>query len=382
MLTTTGSATRSGLVVTAEILPVVLFGVPSGGWAQRLGARRTMLVADAIRGTLVALVPALYWLGGLPFWALLAIVFATGVVVTPYPAAQQILLAEVSGADERTLTRATSMLHSATRIALLLGPPASGVLIVLIGAPAVLVVDAASFVAVLPLIVSMPRPAPVGEPEPPTGLLDGVTVVWADPLLRTWTAASVFSEAAYQAVFVAFPVVTIVRYHASAALAGSLVAAFGGGAVAGSMLAARLAVRVGGRWFAVAGKFVQAAAFTALVPAWPPAGLLAVSVVLGLGNGLTNGPVAVIRLLRLTPGQRPKALTAIGTVTWLGGIVGLVGAGPILDASSATVMFAGLTVLVWTSVGVFVAGARCSGPPQSIGMIAARRRGNGRYWVA
>jgi len=72
VLTTTGSAARSGLVMAAEVAPVVLFGVVSGGWAARVGARRWMLLSDSLRAPLVALVPLLYALGVLPFWLLVA----------------------------------------------------------------------------------------------------------------------------------------------------------------------------------------------------------------------------------------------------------------------------------------------------------------------
>ena len=52
VLATSGSATRMGLVVTAELVAVAVFGVPGGAVAQRIGARRTMLVTNASAGPL------------------------------------------------------------------------------------------------------------------------------------------------------------------------------------------------------------------------------------------------------------------------------------------------------------------------------------------
>jgi len=57
VLVTTGSPTRMGIVFAVEVVPMALFGIPSGAAVQRFGARRTMLVCDAARAPLVALVP-------------------------------------------------------------------------------------------------------------------------------------------------------------------------------------------------------------------------------------------------------------------------------------------------------------------------------------
>ncbi len=355
VLTTTGSAARSGLVMAAEVAPVVLFGVVSGGWAAWVGARRWMLLSDSLRAPLVALVPLLYALGVLPFWLLLVIVFVVGVFATPYTASQQILLAHLAADDETALIRATAKLQAATRLTLLLGPPAAGALIAAIGAPAVLLLDAATYLAVLPLIYRTPADDAQDSGSTP-GVLAGLTTVYADRLLGTWTTASIFSEAAYQAVFVAFPVLTLLRYHATATLAGVLLAAFGTGAIAGSIIASRAAGRVSLKWIALIGKTGQALAFIALIPAWPAVGLVSVSVILGLFNGLTNGPVGAIRLQRIAPATRAKALTAIGTITWLGGISGLIGAGPTLDSTSPTLLFIALACLQLLSLTLFVIG--------------------------
>lgn len=356
VLTTTGSAARSGLVMAAEVAPVVLFGVVSGGWAARVGARRWMLLSDSLRAPLVALVPLLYALGVLPFWLLMVIVFVVGVFATPYTASQQILLAHLAADDEAALIRATAKLQAATRLTLLLGPPAAGALIAAIGAPAVLLLDAATYLAALPLIYRTPAPDHAQDSGSTAGVLAGLTTVYADRLLGTWTTASIFSEAAHQAVFVAFPVLTLLRYHATATLAGVLLAAFGASAIAGSIIASRAAGRVPLKWIALIGKTGQALAFIALIPAWPAVGLVSVSVILGLFNGLTNGPVGAIRLQRIAPATRAKALTAIGTITWLGGISGLIGAGPTLDATNPTVLFIALACLQTLSLTLFVIG--------------------------
>src|SRR5262245_64299026 len=46
VLITTGSTARMGWVLASELLPVGLLGIPSGSVIARLGAKRTMNVAD------------------------------------------------------------------------------------------------------------------------------------------------------------------------------------------------------------------------------------------------------------------------------------------------------------------------------------------------
>src|ERR687891_1416216 len=76
VLTTTGSASRMAIVLAVESASLAVFGFLSGNIAARMGPRRTMLVSDAARAPLVALVPVLHALDALSFPLLLAIVAA------------------------------------------------------------------------------------------------------------------------------------------------------------------------------------------------------------------------------------------------------------------------------------------------------------------
>ena len=67
VLVTTGSPAQMSLVLAVEIAPMALLGIPSGSLIGRLGARTTMLLSDALRAPLIALVPLLHWAGHLSF---------------------------------------------------------------------------------------------------------------------------------------------------------------------------------------------------------------------------------------------------------------------------------------------------------------------------
>jgi MFS family permease len=49
VLTTTGSPARMGVVLAVESASLAVFGFLSGNVVARLGPRRTMLIADAVR---------------------------------------------------------------------------------------------------------------------------------------------------------------------------------------------------------------------------------------------------------------------------------------------------------------------------------------------
>lgn len=357
VLTTSGSPARASLVLAAEMAPVALFGIVSGSWAQRVGARRWMVLADATRAPLVAAVPVLALVGLLPFWGLLAVVFAVGTFAASYTASQQVVLADLVGDDPVVLSRATSLLQSATRLTVLLGPPAAGVLIAVMGARAVLLLDAMSYLAAAVLVVlAVPRSIRSAA-QAATGVLAGIRFLFADRLLGLWSSASVLSEAAYQALFLTLQVLVIARYHASATLVGLLLGAFGGGALAGSLLAMRLLRRRPPRRLALIGKLGQTVAFLPLVVALPPYVVAVVLVLLGVFNGIANGPTFAVRMGRTPVGLRPQVLTAATTVTMLGGTAGLLSAGPALEALPISGVIAGMAVLQVASAGLFFTGA-------------------------
>jgi MFS family permease len=84
VLITTGSTARMGWVLAAELLPVGLLGIPAGSLIARLGAKRTMNLADAVRAPLMTGIPILHWTGHLHFGLLLGFTFLLGCFTAPY----------------------------------------------------------------------------------------------------------------------------------------------------------------------------------------------------------------------------------------------------------------------------------------------------------
>jgi MFS family permease len=78
VLTTTGSAARTGLVVFAEMAPYLVLQVLSGPVIDRIGSRRISIVGDLVSMGTVALIPLLYAADALRFGPLLALVAVVG----------------------------------------------------------------------------------------------------------------------------------------------------------------------------------------------------------------------------------------------------------------------------------------------------------------
>ena len=357
VLTTTGSATRMSLVIAAEAVGLALTGFVAPRLLGRIGARRTMMVCDAARAPLMLVIPVLHWADALSYGLLAAVAFAIGALTAPHFAAQRIIVPELLGEDERVVSQASALFQGAQRITLLLGPPVAGVLIGVIGAPVLLVVDAATYVVAVALVgLFVPRGRPVEMTEEDRGLRTGLRWVSREPLVRAWRLSLVVGDVAWQAVFIAFPVLVVARYDSDPRIVGALFAAIGVGAVLGNTVAYRLVQQMDGLVLIARVALGQALPLWVLVfevPAWAAVAAIGVC---GLANGLINPSLHAIITLRIPPALRPTVLSSLMTVHALSMPIGILGAGPLLDAFGVTPVFA-LCATIQTAVMAAVAGA-------------------------
>jgi MFS family permease len=341
VLTTTGSTTRMGIVLAVELLPIALLGIPSGMVVTRLGALRTMLLSDLARVPLMASVPILYTAGHLSFGVLLVLVFVLGVFIAPYFSAQRIVLPELVGEDQATLTQANAVVEAGSRLTILLGPVCAGLLIAWVGAADVLYFDAASYaVSFLLLLAFVPRRPPLPAPDDGRGLLAGLRFVVRDPLLRPMLLTIVFLQMFAQAIFVSLPVLAYEHYGASARTAGLLFGAFGAGSVIGALAAIPLARVVQPLRLATAGIIWVSGPLLLLGLELPALGVMGVMFAAGLG-AVATAPLIAILTTRSPEELRPKVMTAVITLITISGPLTLLAIGRILDhVDVRTVLFA------------------------------------------
>ncbi|WP_245854968.1 MFS transporter [Micromonospora wenchangensis] len=344
VLAETGSPAATGLTGAVAAVPVVLGGALGGVLVDRIGYRRASVLADVVSGLTVAAVPLLDATVGLPFWALLGLVFASGLLDTPGQTARNALLPEAATAAGVPLERAVGWYEATERSARLVGAPVAGLLVTALGALPVLAVDAATF-AVSALVVALlvPRSLRPAAPADPAGggywrdFAVGVRFLTREPLLRAvvlLVLVTNFFDATKSSVLL--PVVAD-RDLGGATAFGLLVGAMGGGALVGSLLFSAVGHRLPRRAtfvtaFAVAG----GPPFWALAAAPPLPWVLAVFALSGFAAGAINPLLGAVELERVPAHLRARVFGVIGAGCWAGIPLGALAAGVAVDGFGTT----------------------------------------------
>ena len=183
----------AAITFAAGFVPYLFGGLFLSGLADRLPRRTVMVTCDLIRCLLVGamLVPSL------PLAALIALLYAVTLLQPPFDASRSAIVRDVVDADAYPL--AMAIMGSTTRVVIVAGSAAGGLIVALFGARPAIGADAATFVASALLIQfgvhARQAPAPSeGGPNPLGQLADGVRLVFGDPALRMllglgWLAA-------------------------------------------------------------------------------------------------------------------------------------------------------------------------------------------------
>jgi predicted MFS family arabinose efflux permease len=359
VLITTGSTAKMGWVLAAELLPVGLLGIPAGTLIARLGAKRTMNVADAARVPLMTAIPVLHWTGNLTFAALLACTFALGCFMAPYYSSSRLILPEVLGEDEGLVAQGSAFVQAANQVTQLGGPLLAGVLIAWLSAPAVLMIDAATYAfsfAVIFLFVRAGRR--VAGDESSRGLFAGLRYVLRDKLLGPMMAAAAFINFTAQGLIAMLPVLVVRRFDADPKIVGFFFAAFGAGALIGSLVAAQIVRKVPLLKLAGVGILGMAVPLWLLALHLPWPVVLVVLAAFGFCAPLVNAPVLGILTVRPPEALRPKVLTAVMTISVVIGPLGFLAVGQALQHVGMGVVFLAIAAAFSAGALAFSAAVR------------------------
>jgi MFS family permease len=340
VLVTTGSPSRMTVVLAVEMIPMALFGVPSGTLVQRYGARTIMLVSDFVRVPLMVSIPVLHAAGALSFGVLLVLVFLLGCFMAPYFGSQRVILPELVGEDERAMSQANSMIEGGTAFAALAGPALAGILIPFLDAPTILYIDAATYaVAFLLVLVFVPKRKPVPAAEETGGILAGLRFVFTDNLLAPLTVIITSFGFLSAGISAALPFYAFDEFE-SARVAGFFYTALGAGALVGTVFAVVLVRRV--KPLRLAGLGILAFALPLWVlPFEPPLPVIFPALFLAtLFTPLVNGPLVGVLTKRTPAALRAKMMTAVITLSTLAAPGGFLAAGQIIERWGVVPVFA------------------------------------------
>lgn len=296
-----------------------------GALGDRFDRRRLMIVSELLGAACFAALA--FARTPMP---LLALAFLATVAETPFfPAASAAVPNLVPAGD---LAWANATIAFGSNVGYLAGPALGGLLVAAVGAPAVFLFNAATFVVSALLVASVAGSfaSQRADEEDYRGIRAGIRFMISQPSLRTMTIAFAVFAAAVGGVLVAeLPLAA--SFGTGSVGYGLLSTTFGIGALAGS-LAGRFLTESNERGFLIGCSFVTAAGFgsVALAPAF---GLVLVAMlVAGASDGFVDVAVEVI-FQRLSPDAvRSRVMAGLETVFLLGLAVSFLFAGPLIDA--------------------------------------------------
>ena len=327
----TGSALNLAIAGAVAFAPYLLFGLLIGAWVDRVNRRRLMIASDIARALLVASVPLLSAAGFFALWYIYAVEFLAATLAIGFSAAQAAAVASL--VDRDSLSAANGRLIASISAASIVGPLLAGGLAAFVPLPALLLIDALSFLASALALNSIRRSFNPGERLPPASIrqeiAQGLRYVWSTPVLRTITLLLTLLNVVGPTTRVQLVLFAKQRLDASDAQVGLLSAAASVGVLLGSLAIGWLTRRWPlGR--AALGAvmlqallliaFAQTRQYWAALPLW---GLLAgAGVVVDIGVMSLRQAVTPDHLLgRVTTVSRTIGFVAIPLSTLLGGVL-------------------------------------------------------------
>jgi len=156
VLKLTSSPLALGTVTTLEFLPITLFTLFGGVFADRLPKRRILIVTQSLALVQAFTLGMLLFTGTVELWHVYVLAFFLGVVNAFDGPVRQAFVVELVGRDQ--LTNAVALNSTIFNTARIFGPAVSGVMIALVGISASFFANAASYVGVIVAYLAM-RPS-------------------------------------------------------------------------------------------------------------------------------------------------------------------------------------------------------------------------------
>ncbi|GIH92433.1 MFS transporter [Planobispora siamensis] len=256
-----------GLLTAAETVAFLLLGLPAGVWVDRLRRRPILIWSDLLRAAALLSVPPAAALGVLTLPQLYIVALLVGLGSVFFDVAHMSFLPSLVGKDD--LLRGNGVLETLRGTSVLSGPALGGWLVHVLTAPIALLADAVSYLVsalLLGGVRAREAPPPAGERRRLRDeVAEGVRYVAGHPVLRRVAMVGGLVMLSNGVWLVAQPLFLLKTLDVSPAVYGLLLTGGAVGALAGAVLAPRLADRFGvGR--AMYGGAAGAAGAILLVP--------------------------------------------------------------------------------------------------------------------
>jgi len=243
VLQLTGSGAAVGLVLLCFGLPGVVTGAILGRLLDRYQPRLVMGLDNLGRAAAIAAIPILYTLGWLQFWHVLMLAGVAGALSPATTAGVRVFVPHL--VDDDALDRANALTATSLQFSYLVGPVAAGFAVAKFGGPWALLIDAASFLLMGLLALTLPtiprKPSVAQHADTHRWL--GFGALFKLPYVPALTLLSLVFFFSYGPLEAALPVYSVQTLHANADGYGLLWTGFGVGAFAGVLTLTKLSHR-------------------------------------------------------------------------------------------------------------------------------------------
>jgi MFS family permease len=359
VLQLTGSATALGAVTALQTLPTLLLGPYGGVVADRLDKRRLLIATKIAMGGCALVVGLLVTTGTVQLWHVYAMALLLGLANCFESPARQAFVLEMVGPEHlRNAVSLNSVLVNAARA---VGPAVAGIVIAVGGLGVCYLVNAASFVAVVVMLMRMDvarlHPSPPTK-RAPGQIREGFRYVRSEPGLAVPLLMMGLVGCLTYEFQVVLPIVASQTFAGDSTTYGFLTAAMGAGAVVGGLYVAARG-RTGMRSLVVlSAAYGVTMTLAALSPTLPVA--LAAMVLVGVTSVAFMSTGNSTLQLAAAPHMRGRVM-ALWTVAFLGSTpIG----GPL--AGFVSQQLGGRAGLAMGAAACFVAAA--------MGLLVVRRR--------
>ncbi|HEY3439050.1 MAG TPA: MFS transporter [Actinotalea sp.] len=361
---------QMGALSAAETAAFLVIGLPAGAWVDRMRKRRTLIVSDLVRATVLAVVvtAALTGHGSMPLLYVAGLIISCASVF--FDIAHQSYVPGLVGLEH--IVEGNSKLQATQSVAGVAAPAIGGALLRVLSAPAVIGVTALTYLTSAAFVgrIRHVEQLPAREHRRPlrTEIAEGMRFVVHQPLLRRIVACTSLSNlagAVGNALLVLFALRVLGLDSASL---GVVFSAGAVGGLAGALLADRLARVVGeGRVIPLsallAGPGFALTPLAAVLPEWVPtqAPLIAGGLLLSFSVVVYNVAQVSFRQRLCPPALLGRMNASVRFVVWgtvpIGGLLGgwlgtHLGVLPTMWVAAAGMVLAALPVVLSPLLGM------------------------------
>ncbi|OLF07353.1 hypothetical protein BLA60_27670 [Actinophytocola xinjiangensis] len=334
-----------GVVNALAFTPYLLLTLAAGVWIDRSRKRGLLVLSELGRVVVLAVIPLIALFGSVALWHLFVVAFLLGCCAVLFDVSGTAYLPSLVDRDQ--LLDGNSKLQATIVVTGSGGPAVAGLLVQLVTLPVALLTSAVSALVSLVCLRGIRRQEQPPEPRERRALREigeSLRFIAHDRNLRFLTIRSGLVNLCFLARNTMLPLFVLQTLGLSASALGFVLGVGAIGALIGSMVAKRLAVRLGPGRVIVVGYGVASAVQLLLPLAMGPS-WLAMAIMMSMffvgGTFMTigNTNVATLQQMLIPREQLGRVVAAMRTVTWgsqplgalLGGALGaLIGIRPTL----------------------------------------------------